>query len=247
MNKRKNALAVAVTAALLAMGASYGRADDSVPVSAAEGGSLWFVELTGSPVADGNSASAVRNEQAAFRRAAAAAGISYTERRNYATLFNGLSIKVTPQDRMKIAQLAQVKAMYPVAIVQAPTPEVSGGSAPDLASAITMTGADIAQNTLGLTGQGVKVGIIDTGIDIDHPAFGGSGTPGTTPFPTARVIAGYDFVGNAYDAGGTGAALIPVPDPNPDDCAGHGTHVAGIVGANGGGIKGVAPDVKFGA
>jgi minor extracellular serine protease Vpr len=38
-----------------------------------------------------------------------------------------------------------------------------------------------------------------------------------------------------------------VPDANPDDCNGHGTHVAGIVGANGGGIKGVAPGVSFGA
>ena len=38
-----------------------------------------------------------------------------------------------------------------------------------------------------------------------------------------------------------------MPDVNPDDCNGHGTHVAGIVGANGGGIKGVAPGVTLGA
>ncbi|MCW5634225.1 MAG: S8 family serine peptidase [Rubrivivax sp.] len=91
------------------------------------------------------------------------------------------------------------------------------------------------------------VGIIDTGIDIDHPAFGGGGVPGGTAFPSARVVAGYDFVGDAFNSSGAGAALVPVPDPNPDDCNGHGTHVAGIVGGNGGGIKGVAPEVKFGA
>lgn len=39
---------------------------------------------------------------------------------------------------------------------------------------------------------------------------------------------------------------MPVPDPDPDDCAGHGTHVAGIAGASGT-IKGVAPNVIFGA
>ena len=103
-----------------------------------------------------------------------------------------------------------------------------------------MTGAEVAQDTLGLTGAGVKVGIIDTGIDIDHPAFGGGGAPGATPFPSARIVAGYDFVGDDYNASGSGKP-VPLPDANPDDCAGHGTHVAGIVGANGGGIKGVAP------
>ena len=40
---------------------------------------------------------------------------------------------------------------------------------------------------------------------------------------------------------------VPVPDPNPDDCGGHGSHVSGIVGGNGGGIRGVAPGVTFGA
>ncbi len=39
-----------------------------------------------------------------------------------------------------------------------------------------------------------------------------------------------------------------MPDAIPDDCAGHGTHVSGIIGANDpDGLKGVAPDVTFGA
>jgi minor extracellular serine protease Vpr len=50
-----------------------------------------------------------------------------------------------------------------------------------------------------------------------------------------------------YNAGGTPEQQVPVPDENPDDCGGHGSHVAGIVGGNGGGIKGVAPNVQFGA
>jgi subtilisin family serine protease len=221
----------------------------TVPVTEAEGSRLWFVELSGKPVADGASQAAVQAEQAAFRAAAAQAGVSFTERRSFKSLFNGLAIAVSPTDRAKLARLAGVKALHPIETIQAPTPEQAAGSAADLATALSLTGANVAQNSLGLTGAGVRVGIIDTGVDIDHPAFGGSGTPGTTSFPNARVVAGYDFVGDAYNADPSSASFnpVPAPDSNPDDCNGHGTHVAGIVGANGGGIVGVAPGVTFGA
>ena len=102
---------------------------------------------------------------------------------------------------------------------------VAGDTSPDLAFALSLTGADIAQNQLGLSGTGIKVGIIDTGIDYDHPDLGGGFGPGY------KVAYGYDFVGDAYDAGSTTGNDIPVPDGDPDDCGGHGTHVAGIVGA----------------
>jgi subtilisin family serine protease len=111
--------------------------------------------------------------------------------------------------------------------------------------ALAMTGADVAQNELGLTGTGVKVGVIDTGIDWQHPDLGGGFGPGF------RVATGFDFVGDRYDAGGSGGALIAHPDGDPDDCNGHGTHVAGIIGASGnpatGGARGVAPGVTYGA
>lgn len=236
---------VAFAAAALAC-ASMAMAQ-SLPVSSAEGAQAWFVELAGKPVADGANVATVLAEQAAFRAAAAQAGVVMTERRSFNSLFNGMSVVVSAAERAKLARVAGVKALHPVEIIQAPAPEVTGDSTADMAFAIYLTGVNVVQNTLGLTGAGVKVGIIDTGIDIDHPAFGGAGTPGGTSFPSARVVAGYDFVGDAYNSGGTGAALIPVPDANPDDCAGHGTHVAGIVGANGGGIRGVAPGVTFGA
>jgi minor extracellular serine protease Vpr len=220
----------------------------SVPASNAEGSRLWFVELTGAPVADGAKLTTVQAQQAAFRAAAAKAGIQFTERRAFNTLFNGLSVAVSAGERAKLSRVAGVKALHQIEIIAAPTPEQAAGSAADLSTALSLSRADIAQNSLGLTGAGVKVGIIDSGIDIDHPAFGGTGTPGSTAFPTARVAKGWDFVGDAFDiASSNPAAWVPMPDANPDDCGGHGTHVAGIVGGNGGGIKGVAPDVSFGA
>ena len=99
-----------------------------------------------------------------------------------------------------------------------------------------MTGVDVAQNTLGLSGRGVKVAVIDTGIDYHHPDLGGCFGRG------CRVEKGFDFVGDAFNADPTSPAYnpTPVPDPDPDDCNGHGTHVSGIIGANGG-LTGVAP------
>jgi len=231
---------VQALAALNATPASVSQDPAATPVS--ESGSLWFIELAGAPEAEGASRSTVRAEKEAFRRAARAAGATYKERRSFDVLFNGFSAVATPSERAKLAKLPGFKAMYPVEVLRVPRPEVGGGSAPDLANAIQMTGANLAQQS-GYTGIGVKVGIIDTGIDIDHPDLGGNGTAGSTSFPTARIVHGYDFVGDAFNAN---TNPVPVPDENPDDCNGHGTHVAGIVGASGT-VTGVAPGVTFGA
>lgn len=248
MRKPLSALAIGIAAAL-PLGAALAQTPSAVPLAAAENGTAWFVELSGSPVADGNSRSAVQSEKAAFRKAAADAHVRFRERRSFDVLFNGFSVNVAPGERAKLMQLPGVKALHPIERIQAPKAELTrGGAAPDLATAIAMTGADIAQNSLGLTGAGVKVAVMDTGIDIDHPDLGGNGTPGGTAFPSARVAYGWDFVGDAYNADSTspGYNPTPTPGPRPDDCAGHGTHVAGIIGANGK-VKGVAPGVTFGA
>ena len=187
--------AIAAAVSLLALQAQA----QSVSQSAAEGGRYWFVELAGSPVADGAALGSVLAEKLAFRREAAAAGVRFSERRAFHTLFNGFSIEADAENRLKLLRLKGVKAVYPVETITRPAVE-TGGTAPTSRPRWRLTGADIAQNQFGLSGAGVTVGIIDTGIDIDHPAFGGSGTPGTTPFPNARVVAGYDFVGDAYNS-----------------------------------------------
>ncbi|HJV70390.1 S8 family peptidase [Ideonella sp.] len=246
---RKTLLASAAAAALtLGLGGAQA-ATQSVPAKATEQTRHWFVEFSSLPTIEGTKLDKVRGEKAAFRQAAKAAGISFKERRAFDVLFNGLSIDVGPAERAKIARLPGVKAMYPVEVIQAPKPiRAEGGQeGPQLDTALAMTGADVLQG-MGITGSGIKVGIIDTGVDYDHTAFGGTGTPGGTSFPTARVAYGYDFVGDAYNADPSSPDYdpVPVPDANPDDCAGHGTHVAGIVGAHGG-VTGVAPDVTLGA
>lgn len=102
-----------------------------------------------------------------------------------------------------------------------------------------MTGVDKLREE-GFTGSGVRVAIIDTGIDYNHPDLGGCFGSG------CKVGFGYDLVGDAY----TGENE-PVPDSDPyDNCGGHGTHVAGIIAASSNEqdyFTGVAPNVTLGA
>jgi subtilisin family serine protease len=194
---------------------------------------FWFVELSSPPAVEGTRMRILMKEQNAFRANARRAGLVYTERFAYDTLFNGFSISIEPSELGKLSLIPGVKNIHPVGIID--LPESQQGPAPELFTSLAMIGADIAQSELGLTGEGIKVAVMDSGIDYDHPDLGGCFGEG------CRVAYGYDFVGDAF----TGENE-PVPDPYPDDCMGHGTHVAGIIGANGG-VVGVAPGVTFGA
>ncbi|HNR30734.1 MAG TPA: S8 family serine peptidase [Candidatus Hydrogenedentes bacterium] len=99
------------------------------------------------------------------------------------------------------------------------------------------------QESTGFTGRGVRIGIIDTGIDYLHPNFGGPGTPaayqqnsriviGDAPYPNEKVVGGFDFAGEYYNPGDS-LYRVPIPDPDPTDTRGHGTHVASIAAGYG--------------
>jgi subtilisin family serine protease len=210
----------------------------------------WFVELAGHPLADYSwltpseqapYRTQLNSERQNFETDARNAGLYFTERFTFDTLFNGLSINIDPSNIEALAKIPGVTHVYPVETISIPQYTQVVGN-PDLATAVAMTGADIAQSELGYTGAGVKVAIMDTGVDYNHPDLGGCFGA------RCRVFTGWDFVGDAFNANPADPGFNPVPHPgpNPMDCNGHGTHVAGIVGANGG-VKGVAPGVTFGA
>jgi subtilisin family serine protease len=225
---------------LLSVLASAQSQPDAPPQAEGTSG-LWFVELASPPAADGTSQAVLDQEKTSFRAAAARRGVRFEERYAFSSLWNGVSVRVAATDATRLASIPGVRAVYPVelAFAEPQRPE----EVADLYTALAMTGADIAQAS-GYTGAGVTVAIIDSGLDYDHPDLGGCFGPG------CRVVGGMDFVGDAYQPNPASAGYnpVPAPDPNPDDCNGHGTHVAGIVGARAAspqGITGVAPGVTF--
>lgn len=128
--------------------------------------------------------------------------------RQYQTLFSGVAATVDSAVIDEIRELPNVVAVYDDVEVQA-----------NLTESVPLIGATAVATTYGVTGAGVKVAVIDTGIDYTHPDLGGC-------FGAAcRVVGGYDYVNG---------------DNDPRDDHGHGTHVAGIIAANGT-LKGVAP------
>jgi subtilisin family serine protease len=159
-------------------------------------------------------------------------------------ILNGVAAQVDAAKLDAIGKLPGVQAIYPLV----PHRLAHSGSVP-------LIGAPELWDpgNLGVTGEGMRIGIIDSGLDYIHTNFGGPGTPGAYAandstvitdtyqgallFPTAKVVGGWDFIGDHYDPFGPDPALwFPHPDPDPMDCPtvfGHGTHVAGTAAGAG--------------
>ncbi|KAL6868592.1 peptidase S8/S53 domain-containing protein [Trichoderma novae-zelandiae] len=162
------------------------------------------------------------------------------------SLFKGASIQLDAVDLdlhhalTKIAALTSVKNVWPVRYFQhlGNGKRSSGknhiGSFGSLSKHFSRTAADndtggYAPHVLtqvdklhaeGFTGRGICIGIVDSGVDYNHPVLGGC-------FGEGCIISyGMDLIGDAFNGTNT-----PVPGPFPQDCLGHGTHVAGIIAA----------------
>lgn len=230
------------TALTLAQSSSPSQPDSSTVPVLDENPSAWFVELASPPTSEGTPMPILDREASSFRASALAAGVQFTTGLRFRRLWNGMVVRTDEGNASRLLALPGVKAIYPVVNAVRTQQERDPTSVAHLATALAMTGADVANDKLGLTGRGVRAAVIDSGIDYDHPDLGGCFGPG------CRVATGFDFVGDAFNPDSTSTSFSPTPRPDrdPDDCDGHGTHVAGILGAKGA-LNGVAPGVTFGA
>lgn len=153
-------------------------------------------------------------------------------------------------DASQLAEVARDVAVSRVAEV--------GDYQTDLTTTVPYIGAATLQG-LGVTGAGIDVAVIDSGVDYTHANLGGAGTvaaytaayganaadPRNTTtdglFPTAKVVGGFDFVGELWPNGARTEDPDPIPGPDLTTFGGHGTHVSHIIGGN----TGVAPGVNL--
>lgn len=132
----------------------------------------------------------------------------------YDILFNGLALKVPTNRLSDLEQIDFVKVIHSVQNYEASERSFNQEDYPE-----ATLPADL--NTTKYTGKGVKIAVIDTGIDYNHPDL------------ALNYQGGYDLVDLDDDPMETTASEgIPTI---------HGTHVAGIIAANGK-LTGVAPD-----
>ena len=145
---------------------------------------------------------------------------------------NGIKVRATPQQIRAFAALpgvVEVKSVRTWHLLNAQSVPFIGTP-------------QVWQGPPGLHGEHIRIAVIDTGVDYTHANFGGPGTVAayqaalatdTEPADPAlfgpdapKVKGGTDLVGDAYNADDP-AHNTPMPDPNPLDCNGHGSHTSG--------------------
>ncbi|KAI0142935.1 subtilisin-like protein [Xylariaceae sp. FL1272] len=172
-------------------------------------------------------------------------------------LFRGASVKFhdvasAEREAAKLEGMASVKKVWANRLYSLPQDKVVWTAKSDSAESSNTAKRQVAEDTFsphvmtqvdkmranGIVGEGIKIAVIDTGVDYTHPALGGCFGPG------CLVAFGTDLVGDDYTGSNT-----PVPDDDPyDGCAGHGSHVSGIIAAqaNEYNFTGAAPGVTLG-
>ncbi|HUQ57100.1 S8 family serine peptidase [Lentzea sp.] len=168
-----------------------------------------FVELTSGAAVEARSATEARSARDRTSEQASRV-VSRSGGREVARTTNAVPGVVLSAPRTSLSSLSRMPEVR--AVHRMTTKELTN------ASADRLTRTSDVWKSLGRLGDGVRIGVVDTGIDYRHADFGGGS------FPNAKVVGGHDFAGDSY----TGRpGTVPAPDADPLDCQGHGTHVAG--------------------
>ncbi len=139
-----------------------------------------------------------------------------------------MAMEVTPAELEALAALPEVTSIDEDRIVKA-----------HLAQSVSLIGG-VAAWASGYTGTGVKVAILDTGVDKTHPFLAGK-VVSEACYSTNNVASGASTIcpGGVTSSTGAGSALPYSSGVCPVGECDHGTHVAGTAAGNGAGLPGV--------
>lgn len=165
-------------------------------------------------------------------------------------VLNAVFVRATPQQAEQIARLPGVRSIVPSRRLT--LARGSGGNAPSIRQ------SSLRPEGLNATGEGVRIAIIDTGLDFDHPAFRDESLPLVPGYPRGRPE-DQRFASRKVLAARSYVRMLNSGDPDtssPDDLTprdfdGHGTAAAMIaagrrVDSPGGAVEGVAPRAYLG-
>lgn len=166
------------------------------------------------------------------------------------TVLNGFSATIKAKDLEKLLSIKGVTLVEPnVTLYTAEEPESDADVSPTASTSNSFLGIENLWNE-GLEGQGVKVAVLDTGIDPKHPDFQGVYKGGKNFVPYDEKYARQRDENDPSET-----SPLDRAESTPEiDANGlvfntkHGTHVAGIIAATGNnvyGVKGVAPKVDL--
>ena len=165
---------------------------------------------------------ALAKAQASLARRIEAAVPDAQIRWRYRLVANGMAVVVPSAQLGRLTSLPGVETVYPSASYR---PQLD--RSPQQIGAPALWGPGLAN-----AGQGIKIAIIDEGIDQTHPFFSPAGytmpagyPKGQTAYTTAKVI-----VARAFPP--ASPAWKHAAKPFDPELSSHGTHVAGIAAGN---------------
>src|SRR5690242_16734557 len=137
-----------------------------------------MVQMTGDPVTvtDADAAAPLTSSQKQTQRNQLRAAQVPAEQRirelggnvvgNYQSAYNGIKVRIPAKSANALLDIPNVVAVHPVQTMT-----------PDNVRGVPLIGApEVWDGLNGLHGEGIKVAVIDTGIDWTHADFGGPGT-----------------------------------------------------------------------
>jgi subtilisin family serine protease len=176
----------------------------------------------------------LKSEHASFMQECGA--LSAQEMGSLTILLNPLFLKVDAEEIEALTLHTNVLSIHRVADFEK-----------SLDRRVPYIGDTAVQQDYGFNGTGINIAILDSCIDYTHADLGGKGTAEAWDapykdftardglFPTEKVVEGFDFVGELWPEGDL------LPDDDPIDIDGHGTHCADIAA----GVIGVAPGASL--